>query len=171
MRILKFCFFFTITFLFFFVSSPAQNLSARVFGIVKNSDKKPMAGVSVGILGSTTGTITNDNGEFSMLVPSNQEIIIVFTSVGYENVREKLILADGEKKELNRTILKSVTELPNIIISNPRERNTNIIRINPKDVEEIPNPTGNFESLLKSMGGGVVSNCYIGYCIPGGSSR
>ena len=64
MRIIKFCFFFTFTFFFFSIFSSAQNLSARVFGIVKNSDKKPMPGVSVGILGSTTGTVTDEKGNF-----------------------------------------------------------------------------------------------------------
>lgn len=154
----KFRFFFIAAFIFFSAYSGAQTLTAKVFGVIKSSDKKPLAGVSIGILGTTTGVVTDDQGSFSMLVPSNEEITIVFSFIGHESIKQTMILAEGEKKELNKTILKSSTVLPDVVISNQRERNTNIIRINPKDVEEIPNPSGNFESILKSMGGGVVSN-------------
>ncbi len=164
--------FFALAFCFgFFYFTSAQNLTARIYGVIKGSDKKPLQGVSVGVLGSATGTITDEEGKFVLLIPSNQQITLVFTSIGFESLAEKFILAEGERKEINRTLVKSVTALPDVIIVDPRERNTNIIRIDPKDVEEIPNPTGNFETILKSLGGGVVSNNELSseYSVRGGN--
>ncbi len=135
----------------------SQNSTARVFGAIKGQDKKPMPGVSVGVSGSSIGAVTNAEGEFSLTVPSNQEINIVFTFIGFETISEKLILAEGERKEIKKTMVQSVTTLPTPIIRDQRDRGT-VMRIDPKWVEEIPNPTGNFETALKQFGNGIVSN-------------
>ena len=45
------------------------------------------------------------------------------------------------------------------------------IKIDPKAVEEIPNPSGNFETILKTIGSGVVSNNELSseYSVRGGN--
>lgn len=164
--------FFILLFLFFLVHDKvvSQNLTARVYGIVLGQDKKPVSGVSVGILGSSIGAVTNSDGEFSLTVPSNQEINIVFSYIGFETVSEKLILAEGERKEIRKIMVASLTPLPNVTIRDQRERG-NVMRIDPKTVEEIPNPTGNFETILKSLGSGIVSNNELSseYSVRGGN--
>jgi TonB-linked SusC/RagA family outer membrane protein len=55
----------------------------RVSGKVISSTGEPLAGVSVLIKGTRTGTTTDANGNFSITVPD--DAILVFSSVGYEN--------------------------------------------------------------------------------------
>jgi hypothetical protein len=147
-----------------------QPAIARIFGVVKSMDKKNLPGVSVGLVGTDLGVVTDGDGKYSLTVPSNQQLVLSFSFIGFETVTEKLILAEGEKKEVNKTLLPSVIPLPNITIMDPRER-SNIIRIDPKAVEEIPNPTGNFETILKVIGSGVVSNNELSseYSVRGGN--
>jgi len=126
---------------------------------------------SIGVAGTSLGVISDEHGEYSITVPSNRELSIVFSSIGYEQAAVKLILAEGEKKQLNRTMLPSIVPLPNITITDPRERSGTLIKIDPKAVEEIPNPSGNFETILKTIGSGVVSNNELSseYSVRGGN--
>jgi hypothetical protein len=158
-------------FLFAGYFSYAQNATARIFGKVISSDKKPLAGVSIGIEGTELGVVSDADGEYAITVPSNRELRLVFSFIGYENHVERLILAEGEKKQINRTLYPSVVPLPNVVITDPRERGGSIIKIDPKAVEEIPNPSGNFETILKTIGSGVVSNNELSseYSVRGGN--
>lgn len=148
-----------------------QDATARIHGKITGTDRKPLPGVSVGVAGTALGVISDEHGEYSITVPSNRELSIVFSSIGFEQATVKLILAEGEKKQLNRSLLPSVVPLPNITITDPRERSGTLIKIDPKAVEEIPNPSGNFETILKTIGSGVVSNNELSseYSVRGGN--
>ncbi|HNU48272.1 MAG TPA: carboxypeptidase-like regulatory domain-containing protein, partial [Bacteroidia bacterium] len=148
-----------------------QDATARIHGKISGTDRKPLPGVSIGVAGTSLGVISDEHGEYSITVPSNRELSIVFSSIGYEQATVKLILAEGEKKQLNRTMLPSIVPLPNITITDPRERSGTLIKIDPKAVEEIPNPSGNFETILKTIGSGVVSNNELSseYSVRGGN--
>src|SRR5688572_24462267 len=61
---------------------PDITISGRVTG----PDGQPMPNVSVSVKGSTVGTTTNDQGNFTISVP-DENAILVFSYVGY-NVQE-----------------------------------------------------------------------------------
>ncbi len=164
-RLLLTCFLFV-----FFSYACFSQSDARIYGVLKNQDNQRLPGVSVGVLGSTIGAVTDADGKYSLTVPSNQEINIAFTSVGYETLSQKVILAAGEKAEVNKVMIKAITALPQINIGDSRDRGT-IMRIDSKAIEEIPNPSGNFETVLKSLGSGIVSNNELSseYSVRGGN--
>lgn len=60
-----------------------------VRGQVMDDKGAPLAGVSVMVKGTTTGTTTNANGEYSLTAP-NANAILVFTSVGYDDLEQPL---------------------------------------------------------------------------------
>ena len=55
----------------------------RITGRVTSSSGEPMAGVSVFVKGSRTGTVTDANGNFTISVPD--DATLVFSSVGFES--------------------------------------------------------------------------------------
>ncbi len=59
-----------------------------VRGTITDDKGQPLPGVSVTVKGSTTGTTTDINGNFSINVSANATL--VFSYVGYSNVEEKL---------------------------------------------------------------------------------
>ena len=83
-----------------------------ISGKVMDENRKPIAGMSVIIKGSTTGTITDLNGKFKLSNVKNDDIIS-FTMVGYENVEVIVGKADvinvgmGASNELNDSTLQS----------------------------------------------------------------
>ena len=59
----------------------AQNV--QVSGTVTSADDgEPMFGVAVAVMGTTVGTTTDDNGKYSLSVPSNSSL--TFSFMGYE---------------------------------------------------------------------------------------
>ncbi|HEV7779945.1 MAG TPA: TonB-dependent receptor [Chitinophagaceae bacterium] len=55
----------------------------KVTGKVTSATGEPLAGVSVQVKGTRTGTTTDANGNFSITVPD--DAVLVFSSVGYES--------------------------------------------------------------------------------------
>lgn len=60
---------------------PAQPQERKISGTVTDSSGEPLPGVTVTIKGTTTGTITDTNGEFSLNVDDEDEIL-VFSFIG-----------------------------------------------------------------------------------------
>ena len=74
-----------LTFLFYSFHLFAQEIT--ITGkVVASDDKEELPGVSVFVKGSTTGTITDVNGNYSISVPTNSETL-VFSFVGYKRLR------------------------------------------------------------------------------------
>src|SRR4051812_33647186 len=74
----------------------ASGQTATISGRVENEDGKPMAGVSVTILGKQSGTATTDSGKFSIQVRAGKAIALVFTSTGYNQKQRNFYLSAGE---------------------------------------------------------------------------
>ncbi|HEX8018333.1 carboxypeptidase-like regulatory domain-containing protein, partial [Mucilaginibacter sp.] len=68
--------------LFVFHSFIAGAQTAGVSGIVKDEKGIALPGVSVGIKGTTTGQITDNNGHYSLKVPQ-QSSTLVFSYIGF----------------------------------------------------------------------------------------
>lgn len=54
----------------------------KIKGTVTDSEKEVLPGVSILLKGTTTGTITDINGQFTLEVPSNNRVL-VFSYIGY----------------------------------------------------------------------------------------
>src|SRR4051812_281310 len=54
-----------------------------VTGTVTDTNRTPLAGVSVNVKGSSRGTSTNSSGKFT--IPASPDATLVFSSVGYTN--------------------------------------------------------------------------------------
>jgi len=64
----------------------AQNVK----GSVKDASGEPLAGVSVMVRGSATGTVTGIDGDFSLQVPDVSKDVLVFSMIGMKNTEIKV---------------------------------------------------------------------------------
>ncbi|MCQ2333838.1 MAG: carboxypeptidase-like regulatory domain-containing protein, partial [Paludibacteraceae bacterium] len=62
----------------------AQSLAAVVSGTVRDAQGEPLIGVSVVVVGSTTGTITDMDGMYALEAEPTASLL--FSYVGYKNV-------------------------------------------------------------------------------------
>ncbi len=84
-----------------------------VTGTVRGrEDGLPLPGVSVRIKGTTTGTQTGANGQFSIGVPGNNSVL-VFTYIGYA-IQE---VAVGTRNTLNVALGSDATQLGEVVVT------------------------------------------------------
>ena len=72
----------TILFLLFSVISMAQE--RQVTGIVQDEKKSPLEGATVAVKKSTSSTVTNADGKFTIKVPAGK-VSLSISFVGYES--------------------------------------------------------------------------------------
>ncbi|MFN4083895.1 MAG: carboxypeptidase regulatory-like domain-containing protein [Bacteroidia bacterium] len=131
---------------------------ATIFGVVKDSLNRPIADVNISVINQNQQTISNDNGKYTVLVEPNKPCSIAFTYVGRP---PKIIsiepIAPGEKLNLDVKLDYGVS-LKEFVVSEERDRDkASMYSIDPKKQSVLPNISGSFEQLLKTLPG-VTSN-------------
>ncbi|MFV0605895.1 MAG: SusC/RagA family TonB-linked outer membrane protein [Niabella sp.] len=81
-----------------------------ITGIVHDAGGQPLAGVSVRIKGTQTGTVTNENGFFTIDASANDTLII--SNVGY--VEQEIIV--GSQRNLSITLIAADTKLDEVVV-------------------------------------------------------
>ncbi|NJK85887.1 MAG: hypothetical protein HC906_07900 [Bacteroidales bacterium] len=79
-------------------------------GSVFDENKESLIGVSVIIDGTTYGTLTDSNGQFSLSIPS-PESKLIFSFVGY--IKEEVIVGNQTKIEL--TLVPDILSLADVV--------------------------------------------------------
>lgn len=83
----------------------------RISGKVTDATGAPLPGVSVTVKGTSNGTTTNANGEYTITVPS-QDAVLVFSSVGYAAQE----IPVGDRTAINATLSASTSELNTVVV-------------------------------------------------------
>jgi TonB-linked SusC/RagA family outer membrane protein len=86
----------------------AQNITVR--GRVTNETNQPVAGASVVVKGTTTGTTTNDDGRYELSAPANGTLVI--SSVGYPD--KEIVI--GNQATHNVSLTTANTDLEQVIV-------------------------------------------------------
>ncbi|WP_234364057.1 SusC/RagA family TonB-linked outer membrane protein [Lunatibacter salilacus] len=84
----------------------------RVSGVVNDaSSNETLPGVNVLIKGTSIGTISDINGDFSLNVP-NAESILVFSFIGY--LTQEIVV--GNQSELNISLVSNAADLEEVVV-------------------------------------------------------
>jgi len=135
---------------FYLQPSFAQKKAAFISGKVMDENEKPLAKVSVIILGRQTGFASSDSGTFRMKVPAEKAFALVFSYAGYKTEQRNFLLNENEDEQVVVRLEKNEQQLKEVIVSHQKERTeAGLIKINPKDAINIPAPVGGIESLIK----------------------
>ncbi|MFI5220172.1 MAG: carboxypeptidase-like regulatory domain-containing protein [Bacteroidia bacterium] len=155
--------------LFSFHFSYSQK-TATVYGTITGINGVALFGVNISEVGETKGAVTDEKGKFSLIVPAEKEITIAFSHVGYTVEKITLTLSENQQYEFNKKLTSLSQQIPEVEITDQKERQTNLIRIDPKSISQIPTVSGNFEDVLKTLPG-VISNNELSsqYSVRGGN--
>lgn len=94
-----------------FIHGNAFGQQVEVSGTVTGADGLAIPGVSILVLGTTTGTTTNIDGEYSLTAPSDGTL--VFSYIGY--IRQEV--AVGGRSVINIVLQESVALLDELIVT------------------------------------------------------
>jgi TonB-linked SusC/RagA family outer membrane protein len=101
----------TLCFSFLAVTSWAQE--RMVSGRVSSDEGFALPGVNVVIKGSTSGTITDANGSYTLSVPSANGAILVYSFVGFTTQEIEI----GTKAVIDVQLVSDVTQLSEIVVT------------------------------------------------------
>ena len=124
-----------------------------VTGKVTDENNEDLPGVNVLIKGTTQGTVTDVEGNFSLEVP-DENAILVFSSVGYLSVEFTV----GDRTVFDLAMAPDITALEEVVVvgyGTQEKRNVSgsIVSIDSKVLEQVQSPS--FDAALQGRVPGV----------------
>ncbi len=134
-------------------TSSATFAQKTVTGTVLDEYDVGLPGVSILVKGTTTGTATDIDGNFSLDVP-NDDAVLVFSFIGYSTLEETV----GTRSVIDVKMAPDEQTLTELVVTgytidSRRETTGAIATVDPKDLTVIP--TGNVEQTLQGRVSGV----------------
>ena len=127
-----------------------------LFGVVTSEKGIPIEGLSIEY--ERTGTISDSEGYYSLVLPTGKELTIVFSHLSYQNQIHKIILKPKEQKELNITLVSEVNVINEVELVDDALREENITSLNKKNLDIVTGPTGGVEGLISTLAGVSTKN-------------
>lgn len=161
--------FLLFSFLFFIISIKSFSQStAKVAGIVLDENNKPIENVNVSY--QSKSSVTDKNGFYSITVPANQKVVLVFTHISLKNITATLQLKSDEEFEYHVVMSDKAEQLSDVVITSSRRRVQGITTIEPEVIRKNPSANAGIESVLKVLPG-VNSNSELStqYAVRGGN--
>ncbi|MDR2413389.1 MAG: TonB-dependent receptor, partial [Odoribacteraceae bacterium] len=127
----------------------------KVQGRVVDRDGLPLPGVSVVIEGTSTGTVTDDNGAYALVYPTGQKATLRFSFVG----KKTLYLEVGGRTTLHVTMEEEVGHLDEIVLTGygttkAKDMTGAVTRLGSKVLETVP-AGATIQSMLQGRAPGV----------------
>lgn len=163
---------YTLLFLIISWATPsfAQDKTAKVSGKVIDENRQSIPLVNISIEGKPGGTSTDDHGNYAISLPSDTDITLIFSFIGYKTETVEVFMKPYQEKVINTTLYLSAKQLSDVIVEDKEVRKSTLTRIDPQSALVIPTVSGGIEALIKTMPG-VSSNNELSsqYSVRGGN--
>ncbi len=147
-----------------FITAQTATIKGKIF----DTNGKPIENVSVSY--KKTGTTTNKFGEYSLNVPSNQNINILFSHISYKNYSKRIRVPNGKTLQFSPKLVLETEEIDEVIIKDQQADAEGIIKINTEIAKNLPSANDGIESVLKTLPGVNFNNeLSTQYNVRGGS--
>jgi hypothetical protein len=145
--------------------------NAIIFGKISDSTGQHIADVNIQVRNENILSSSNEDGSYQIQVPAEKELELIFTFVGRNPFYIKVApIGSGERKYIPIQLSYGIS-LKTFVIAEERDREKiSMVSIDPKKIEALPNVSGSFESILKTLPG-VTSNSELSsqYNVRGGN--
>ncbi|MGB8358633.1 MAG: carboxypeptidase-like regulatory domain-containing protein [Bacteroidales bacterium] len=155
------------------ISLTAIRLTAQndtIKGIVTDTSGVALAGVTIYIPSSSSGTVSDENGLFSVPLPAGEnQYTIVFSSVGYK-ADTLLLTREKSINPLNVTLENEIIEIGTVEINASGNDNITAIPVPVVAGMVIPSVSGGIEAAITTLPGvSSFSELSSSYSVRGGS--
>lgn len=110
-------------------SNEPQVRQIRIGGVVTDERKQPLPGVTVLVKGTTVGVSTDQDGKYSLGVPSMDKITLLFTFIGMQSVEVEY----AGKDEINVVMKEERQEVEEVLVTGifnrPKESFTGAVTV------------------------------------------
>lgn len=100
------------------VNAPDEVKKVTIKGVVKDKKGELLPGVSVLLKGTTIGVATDVKGEFTLVVPEQEEIVLLFTFIG---MKMKEVEYKKQVKPIVVVLEENVNEMDEVVVTGYQE--------------------------------------------------
>jgi CarboxypepD_reg-like domain/TonB-dependent Receptor Plug Domain len=139
-------------------------------GKIFDEDNSPVFLANITVKGTTSGTMTDNTGEFEFIVPIQQKLTVTISCIGYKSQELDLTFTKNEERFLRIILETDISTLNEVSVSTRREYATTLRHIDISALQLVPSTSGSIESLIKVLPG-VSSNNELSsqYSVRGGN--
>ncbi len=140
------------------VGLQAQSGKAVVTGIVTDIESKaPIELVTIYIEGTNTAVESAINGRYSIEVPAEEEVTIVFSRIGYKETSTKLSpMPPRSTRQVDASLAPTDSDIE-VVVRESKIDDAGMMREDVSQLKLLPTTTGNLESALPHIALGVSS--------------
>jgi TonB-linked SusC/RagA family outer membrane protein len=129
----------------------SQEIDVTVSGTVTDENGEPIPGATVSVQGTTTGTVTDLEGDYSISVP--EESTLTFSFIGYETQNIEV----GDQSVINVTLIEDMASLDEVVVigygtQKKSDLTGSVVRVSMED-RELQATTNLFQSLSGAAAG------------------
>ena len=137
-------------FLFFSTFLVAQK-STILKGTIKNNLNQPIEKVSITF--GNSGTETDENGNYTIRIPIDTEITLVFSHVSYQTLKEKITANNRNGIRFSPILTLKTEKLKEIVIKDNKKEAQGITKIDINKVKNVLGPNAGVENILMTLPG------------------
>ncbi len=146
--------------------------SGGLKGIV-SADGEPLAGVTIRVLDTKSGTVTNSDGYYELKNLPAGKINLQFTYVGYLTIDKTVIIEAGRILTANISLTEKNLELDEIVISDKArdasDTETSVIDLEPEQAKVLPGAGEDVLRTLQALPGILAPNDFSSQLVVRGS--
>ena len=128
--------------------------SQTINGTITDEQNNILPAVNISIINQSTGATSNNNGKYTLKVPANKSVLLIYSFIGYQMEKIRVpLLKKGQTYTLDIQLKSSSTLLADVIITDKKSRKESFNKIKPKHVSVLPGNSGGVEAILKTLPG------------------
>ncbi|MBJ2175470.1 carboxypeptidase-like regulatory domain-containing protein [Aureibaculum sp. A20] len=141
---------------FFFFTSIAIAQTATIKGTVKNEEGKPIEDVSVTY--NQKGTTTDSNGRYTLSLPANTEVTVIFSHIAYTTLNKKVKIPKNRNLFFSPKLKIKIEEIETVVVKDKKDDAQGIDKVPIETIKKLPSANAGIEGTLKNIGLGVSGN-------------
>lgn len=137
--------------LFLITTFSVYSQTATIEGIVKDDNGNPIENVSISY--DDDGTNTDSEGRYSLEIPANREVLIVFSHISYSTKTKSFLGRKGKTIRYSPRMKINAEELSEVALKNRRKDAEGITKIDAQEFKNIPGANAGVENLIMTFAG------------------
>ena len=131
-----------------------QKKDGVLYGKITDDDGKAVELVNVSVQNTPYGVVSDSRGSYSLTLPSDTLINVVFSFVGYEERRFEIKLKPEERRKFDVKMRVVATMLPEMTVHDQSIKSSTITRLDAKETVLLPSAgAGGVEDMVKTLAG------------------
>lgn len=131
-----------------------QKKDGSVYGKITDDSGKAIEFVNVSVQNTHYGVVSDHRGNYSLTLPADTLINIVFSYVGYKEVKIEMRLKPEERRKQDVKMTVTSTMLPEMTVHDQSIKSSTITRLDAKETVLLPSAgAGGVEDMVKTLAG------------------